>query len=255
MLKRSWDKLVKTLRQGTVDFSVRRLSVQETRRYEKLLKEQRRLAEKLSKTFKAFDHKMKKIQSLLGQARSGEIIRTESYIKKLQVELDSALSKAELASAEASDLQREMIDRRQQAKNSPLSGKDERWNLLGAELQSRGLPVSSQLRSDEEALETIEAYSPDELAKTDTDEEVYLSSAILYPQTDGSDQLACDPVHLSSRIKELAHEIELNQQSPWSTDTESLRLAKEISYLNKVLRKTDKLSETQRDRLAFISHD
>jgi len=255
MLKRSWEKLVKTLRQGTVDFSVRRLSVQETRKYEKLLKEQRRLAEKHSKMAKTFDHKMKKILSLLGQARGGDISRTESYIKKLQVELDSALSKAELAVAEASDLQREMIDRRQQAKKNPLSGDDERWNLLGVELQSRGLPVAIQSRCDEVPSGPIDVDSPDAMVDTDTDEETFLRSAILYPQTEESDQMACDSDQLASRIKEMAHEIELNQQSPWATDVESLRLAKEISYLNHALRKTDKSASIERDRLALMSKE
>jgi len=247
MLKKGWNRLVKTLRQGPVGFAVRRLSAQEIRKYEKLLKEQRRLAEKASKTLKAYDQKMKKIQSLLGQARKGDVSRVESYIKKLQAELDSALSKAGLAADETADLQREMADWQHKTRMGPRTTNDERWHLLVSELESRGFSVPGQIPVDvtlsKEGGEVMSASahereSADQSVTDDTG--LFLNSAVIYPQDIGPSCLVCDPEQLSARINELSHEIELNQQWPGTTDAESLRLAKQIRNLTQILKTADK---------------
>lgn len=251
--------MMETLKKGSVGFASRRLSASEAKQYERLLKEQKRLTEKASKTMKAYESKTEKIRFLLEQARKGDVSRVESYVKKLQTELDGALSRAELAASETSDLQREMADRRLQERSDQRMQNDERRVFLASELESRGVSFFGHDSRDDQGLESGDRLVPEETAmadftgQMDDQEEVLASGTVIYPQINGQNLLACDSGQIVARIKELSHEIELNQQWPETTDSESLRLAKQIMDLNSILRQSDKTNEISRDRISIIS--
>lgn len=245
MIKGRWQAFVDSLKQGAFKFSQRRLEEKEIQKFERLAEEQRRLAEKLSKTFEDYEIRLNKIAALFEECRQGELERLTPRIQALQQELRTALTKADLAVSEHSDLRREMADWNRR-KDAGLADEPERLRCLMSELELRGRSQEANIEKRNDHQEQPDNSS---IAIQVTEVEPEEPKGAVYYTDSAAQYLEHDVDHLVLNIRELSRELARYQQSPDVEPTESLRLARQIKDLHALLRKADRVSGAKRDRL------
>ncbi|MFA6161588.1 MAG: hypothetical protein WC766_05480 [Patescibacteria group bacterium] len=276
MIKKKWGDLLGTFKEGAVKFATRKLPAREAEKCERLLDEQRRLADNLARAFALFDAKLHKISGYIERSMEGEMERLEPYIKDLQKELAEAIVRADLAVSDIAELERELADW-QRNPNKTSDSKNSRLDSLRAELNSRrpSNPLSvphfdhiaehlSPVKqgkgvgglSVETPSEGVSGNEVDELVGDDVKH-----GRIAYVEVRSAD-MEPNAEHLAQHIKELSRELGRYQQAPNADPHESLRMANEIKNLHTVLRQADKKIGNHRDRIAatdgfrhvFVSH-
>jgi hypothetical protein len=251
MIKGRWQTFVDSLKKGAVNFANRRLEKREIQNFERMVEEQKRLAQKLSKTFEDYEIRLNKIAGLFEECRQGEIERLAPYIQSLQQEFKTALTKADLAISEHSDLKREMADWNRR-KEAGLADEPERLRCLMSELELRGRLESRNVTRDTRNVE--KEIEPDSNESRVTcheplEPEPEEPKGAVYYTDSAAQYLEHDAEHLILNIRELSRELARYQQSPEVEPSESLRLARQIKDLHALLRKADRQSGAKRDRL------
>jgi len=272
-----WRPLLDSFKRGVLKLSSRKLSKPDAKLRDRLLNEQRVLNERAAKMLSVFETKVEKIAALLEECRQGDIERLAPHIRQLQMDLKNAMMRAELAGAEASDLERELADWQYRWRN----GSEElspRYKSLMIELKSRGSSSVIARNSSDEAISERSPRSSNLLAMTKVDEPqekpVYFDLQTLggeYVETPSEDVstlkpqtasavafsnqeesgLDTDPDQLVLQIKDLSRELARYKQEPISEPTESLRMAKQIRQLHAILRQIDRRSGNNRDRIGL----
>lgn len=247
MIKGRWQSFLDSLKKGAVKFANRRLEDREIKKMESLVEEQKHIAQKLAKVFEDYDQKLQKIAGLFEQCRQGELERLMPYIQKLQQELHGALTRADLAISESSDLRREMAD--WQRRSDEGLEESIRYRCLMSELALRGdAPQAFRVSPVHHEIEKGVQIEDDEFQEPSAKVVEERHGAVYYTDSAGQ-YLENNADHLVLNIKELSRELARYQQSPEAEPTESLRLAQQIRDLHALLRKTDRKTGAKRDRI------
>ncbi|MDD2786417.1 MAG: hypothetical protein PHS79_06075 [Patescibacteria group bacterium] len=277
MIKKKWGDLLGTFKEGAVKFATRKLPAREAEKCERLLDEQRRLADNLARAFALFDAKLQKISGYIERSMEGEMERLEPYIKDLQKELAEAIVRADLAVSDIAELERELADW-QRNPNKTSDSKNSRLDSLRAELEARRpstahrcaltpapLPQEQERGSDSPLSPAMwekggPQYNQNE-GRIEGSSPVEKHGRIAYVEVRSAD-MEPNAEHLAQHIKELSRELGRYQQTPSADPHESLRMASEIKSLHTILRQADKKIGNHRDRIAatdgfrhvFVSH-